>query len=140
MNNLTIGNQDSVTIVSAAVIKKEGKVLICRRPEGSKLAGIWEFPGGKVEQNENAVEALARELKEELGIRAAVGEEISIVRHRYDYGVVELHFFMADIIDGVPEAHYHEEIRWVETGILSSFIFPPANENLINILTGHADK
>jgi mutator protein MutT len=69
--------------VVAAVIEREGKILITRRPAGSHLAGLWEFPGGKSQPGESDREALARELREELGVSATVGEPVEVVEWRY---------------------------------------------------------
>lgn len=121
-------------IVAAAVIRKGEKILICRRPEGNKLAGYWEFPGGKVEDGENPGEALVRELKEEIGIRASIGSEILTVSHLYDYGKVKLHFFNAEISCGTPSPLHHAEIRWVNISSLPAYTFPPANDGLISLL------
>ena len=73
-----------MTTVTCAIIEKEGKILIARRAEDQKLAGKWEFPGGKVEDGESPEECLKRELEEEFGIQAEVGESITSKKHQYD--------------------------------------------------------
>ncbi len=83
--------------VVAAVIEREGKILITRRPPGSHLAGFWEFPGGKAMPGEADREALARELREELGVAAIVGEPVEIVEWHYPDKHVRIEFFRCDI-------------------------------------------
>ncbi|HLY99816.1 MAG TPA: NUDIX domain-containing protein, partial [Candidatus Angelobacter sp.] len=81
-------------LVVAALIVKDGKILICQRTRHQPMALKWEFPGGKVEPNEQPVDALVRELDEELGIRATIGPQAAVIRHDYGHGAaVELRFY-----------------------------------------------
>src|SRR5438067_9567703 len=83
--------------VVAALIRREGKLLICQRTKYQPMALKWEFPGGKIEPGEDAVSALVRELDEELGINATIGPEVACVRHQYRSGSsVELHFHLVE--------------------------------------------
>ncbi|NIP97910.1 MAG: (deoxy)nucleoside triphosphate pyrophosphohydrolase [Akkermansiaceae bacterium] len=89
-----------------------GRVLLCRRPEGGHLAGHWEFPGGKVEEGEDAREALAREIREELNCGVAVGSALETVEFSYPEIEIRLQPFRCAIVDGEPRACHHEEIGW----------------------------
>jgi 8-oxo-dGTP diphosphatase len=120
-------------IVTAAIIERDGRLLVTRRQAGTHLAGVWEFPGGKCEAGETLAEGMARELDEELGVRAVVGDEVFTTSHAYADRVVELHF-LACIIDGEPEARLGQEMRWVTRAELRGLEFPPADAELIQRL------
>lgn len=118
-------------IVSAGILVERGKVLLSRRKEGTHLAGTWEFPGGKVEDGEDPREALRRELEEELGIAARVGEIVHVTFHRYEDAAksVLLLFFEAEREAGSPEPRALDvaEVRWADAGALDPATFPPAD-------------
>jgi 8-oxo-dGTP diphosphatase len=122
-------------VVTAAVIEDRGRYFVTRRQRGVHLEGYWEFPGGKCEPGETLERCLARELQEELGVDAVVGGEIFAVTHDYPDRRVELHFLSCTLL-GTPEARLGQEMRWVERGDLTSLPFPPADDELIRILTG----
>jgi mutator protein MutT len=117
-------------IVLAAVVEREGQFLITRRLDHGHLAGLWEFPGGKCEAGETHEACLARELMEELGVRAAIGDEIVVTEHAYPDRTVRLHFRRCTI-DGEPESRLGQEIRWVDRDALRTFDFPAADRELI---------
>lgn len=119
--------------VVAAVIRRRGRVLLCQRPEGPHLPLKWEFPGGKVDPGESPADALRRELREELGVDAKVGDEIERVRHAYPEKTVELHFFAVQIHDE-PVARIHRRIRWVSLAELERYEVPPPNAVLLERL------
>jgi mutator protein MutT len=123
-----------ITVV-AAVIEQDGKLLLTRRLEGTHLAGLWEFPGGKSEQGEGHIECLERELREELGVEATVGEEILSTAHTYADRRVTLHF-RACTIAGTPRPLIGQEIRWVQREDLRTLEFPAADAALIDALAG----
>lgn len=113
-------------IVVAAVIMRDGKILICQRSAKKKFAGWWEFPGGKAGSGEDLRACAKREIEEELGMKIAAGEELSSSVHDYsadDLGLVELHFFLSTIIDGEPiqNQDIHSAIAWVEPSELLSY-------------------
>ena len=116
--------------VVAAVAERDGRYLITRRPEGTHLAGLWEFPGGKILPGEKPQDALRRELKEELGVDAAVGEPIETVDWTYPEKSVRLFFFRCALA-GEPTPLEGQEMRWVAAADLSSFHFPDADATLI---------
>jgi 8-oxo-dGTP diphosphatase len=121
--------------VVAAVIVKEGKVLVCQRTKHQTMPLKWEFPGGKIEEGEQPRDALRRELDEELGIRATVGDEIMRVQHRYPNGMsVELRFFIVREYQGDMQNKIFRDLQWAETKDLQSFDFLEADEALVKDL------
>jgi 8-oxo-dGTP diphosphatase len=116
-------------IVSAGVIIEGARVLLSQRKTGTHLAGAWEFPGGKVEPGEDPRAALARELEEELGIDAEVGEPLEVTFHRYATKSVLLLFFAATRRAGSPEPRAIDvaAVRWAGVEELRDEEFPPAD-------------
>lgn len=108
-------------IVTAAVIRKNGKVLIARRPAKGLLGGMWEFPGGKQEKGESLQECLRREILEELGCNIQVGGELGVFKHAYTHFSITLHCFESKLNGGTPRAIEATEIRWVSTLELADF-------------------
>ena len=117
--------------VVTALIRKEDHLLLGLRPEGSTLAGIWEFPGGKIEAGESPEEALQRELNEELGIEAEIGELKLTATHQYgDVGIL-LIFFEVVYWKGSPKAEHHTDLKWVHRNDLSQYKLPEANMKVL---------
>lgn len=109
-------------IVTAAIIRKGDTVLLAKRPLGSLLGGLWEFPGGKVEHDERLPECLKREILEELGVRIEVGNHFGTYHHAYTHFKVTLHAFEAIIQDSqIPHPIEAEEIRWIPIHSLDKF-------------------
>jgi 8-oxo-dGTP diphosphatase len=118
--------------VVAAVMVRGGRVLICQRTEQQTFALQWEFPGGKVEAGEGLPAALVRELREELGISAAIGPEIAMVRHQYAEGLgVELHFFLVHEFAGEIENRIFREVRWEDRKKLDAESFLEADREVV---------
>lgn len=107
--------------VTAAVIRRRGKVLIDRRPEGKLLGGLWEFPGGKREKGETLQACLRRELREELGITVGVGRGVGVFDHAYTHFRVTVYAFECTIRKGEPRAIESDEIRWVAPRELAGY-------------------
>ncbi len=122
-----------MTIVTAAVIERNASFLLTRRPEGTHLAGTWEFPGGKCEAEETPEACLRRELREELDVDANVGEEMFRTRYHYPDRFLELRFFRCQI-SGEPRAVQGQEMRWVLRREVTSLSFPPADAAFIESL------
>jgi mutator protein MutT len=116
--------------VVAAVVERDGSYLITRRLDGTHLAGLWEFPGGKLVAGERPEEALRRELKEELGVEAAVGALIQTVDWAYPEKSVRIFFFRCALA-GEPTPLEGQEMRWVAAADLRSYKFPEADATLI---------
>jgi mutator protein MutT len=121
-------------VVTAAVIEREGRFLVTRRRPGTHLQGMWEFPGGKCEPGESLAECLLRELREELNAGASIGGEIFATTHVYEDRRVELHFLRCRL-SGEPTPALGQEMRWVTPGELVTLDFPPADAELIRLLS-----
>jgi mutator protein MutT len=121
-------------VVTAAVIERDGMFLVTRRLAGTHLEGCWEFPGGKCDSGETYRACLERELREELDCVATVRNEILSVEHAYPDRTVELHFFRCDL-NGDPRPLLGQEMRWVPREELLRLEFPPADTDLIRVLS-----
>lgn len=119
--------------VVAGVIERDGRILITRRPEGSPLAGLWEFPGGKRNPGETPEDALRRELSEELDAAVTVGEPIETVEWEYPDRRVRLLFYRCSLA-GEPRPLEGQEMAWVPLAELAGYEFPPADASLITRL------
>ena len=120
--------------VVAAVVERDGRYLITRRLDGTHLAGLWEFPGGKLLPGERPEDALRRELREELGVEAAVGELMETVDWTYPEKSVRLLFFRCALA-GEPAPLEGQEMRWVAAADLPTYGFPEADATLITRLS-----
>lgn len=118
--------------VVAAIIRREKKVLLGLRPESGSLAGLWEFPGGKIESGELPEVALARELKEELNIDAEIGPLRIATTHSYgEVGIIIL-FYEVNFWKGQPQASHHTDLKWVDASELPRMSLPDANRNVLH--------
>ncbi|MDB5540365.1 MAG: pyrophosphohydrolase [Devosia sp.] len=120
-------------VVACALIDADRRVLIAQRPEGKQLAGLWEFPGGKLEPGESPEAALIRELGEELGIstQSACLAPLSFASHAYESFHLLMPLYVCRKWQGVPEAREHAALRWVRPQDLRQYPMPPADEPLI---------
>jgi mutator protein MutT len=125
-------------VVAAAIIERDGRLLLTRRQRGVHLEGLWEFPGGKCEPGESLADCLARELREELALDAVVGHEVFTTSHDYSDRRVELHFLRC-AADGAPIPQLGQELRWARRADLASLEFPPADAELIAMLSTDRD-
>jgi len=119
--------------VVAAVIERDGRLLITRRREGTHLSGLWEFPGGKPEPGEALEDALRREIREELDAAVNVGERIETVDWEYPDKRVSLVFFRC-VVEGEPRPVEGQEMAWVRPAELARYAFPAADAVLIDRL------
>jgi 8-oxo-dGTP diphosphatase len=124
------GEGEKATEVVAAVIEREGRILLARRRAGSHLAGLWEFPGGKRQAGETPEAALVREIREELDAAVTVGELLEDVEWAYPEKTVTLRFFRC-ALEGEPRAAEGQELAWVAPADLGRYDFPPADRALV---------
>jgi 8-oxo-dGTP diphosphatase len=117
--------------VVAGFIRKGSKVLVGQRPETHSLAGQWEFPGGKIESSETPEIALARELSEELGIEAKVGELKLACTHNYGDINILILFFEILYWKGEPKTQHHLALQWIEPKELETLQIPEANRKIL---------
>lgn len=123
-----------IHVAAAAIVNDSREVLIALRPDHVHQGGLWEFPGGKVESNETVVEALHRELLEELGITALDARPLIRLHHNYPDKSVLLDVWLVRHFSGTPHGREGQPIKWVEVGSLSEFCFPAANVPIITAL------
>jgi 8-oxo-dGTP diphosphatase len=129
------GHLPSIKRVVAALIFRDEKILVCQRTRHQTMPLKWEFPGGKIEEGEQPRDALRRELDEELGIEANIGEEVARLRHDYKNGsAVELRFYAVHQYKGELENKIFKDMRWAERSELPSFDFLEADLKLVRDL------
>jgi 8-oxo-dGTP diphosphatase len=122
--------------VVAAVVESHGKILVCQRRRGDTFGLMWEFPGGKVQDGEATQEALAREIQEELGVEAEIGDEMFRMTHRYAEmsEPIELIFYSARLNAGEIQNLAFETMEWRDPDSLGELKFLPADREFISIL------
>ena len=135
---MTDSHQTAIVVI-AAVIERDGHFLLAERPRGAHLAGCWEFPGGKCEPGESHVDCLVRELDEELGVRATVGDELIVTEHAYPDRVVRLHFRRCTI-EGEPTGRLGQQLQWIGRSDLRRLELPEADRDLVDLLSRPGPK
>ena len=126
----------TLLVVACALVDADNRVLIAQRPEGKTMAGLWEFPGGKVEPGETPETALIRELKEELGIDtwSSCLAPLTFASHAYPDFHLLMPLFACRRWQGTPQAREGQELAWVRAGKLKDYPMPPADLPLIPVL------
>jgi 8-oxo-dGTP diphosphatase len=118
--------------VAAALIVRDGRILICQRTRHQPMPLKWEFPGGKIEEGEQPRDAMRRELDEELGIWAEIGDEVARIRHNYKSGhQVELRFFIVHAFQGQLENRIFRDVQWVRREQLPEYDFLEADREFV---------
>lgn len=123
-------------VVAAALVDADGRVLLAQRPVGKSMAGLWEFPGGKVKEKETPEEALCRELKEELGVETSTGclFPITFASHAYDGFHLLMPLYVCRVWHGVVQPREGQNIAWVRPDDLGAYVMPPADVPLVSVL------
>ncbi len=126
----------TVLVSAVALIDRDGRVLLAQRPEGKSMAGLWEFPGGKVEPGETPETALIRELQVELGIDtwASCLAPLAFASHTYEDFHLLMPVFACRKWEGTPHPHEGQQLAWVRVGDLRNYPMPPADKPLIATL------
>jgi 8-oxo-dGTP diphosphatase len=126
----------TVLVSAVALIDIDGRVLIAQRPEGKSMAGLWEFPGGKVEAGETPELALMRELEEELGIETLESclAPLTFASHTYDDFHLLMALFACRKWKGTPHGKEGQSLKWVRVNELKNYPMPPADEPLIAMI------
>ena len=133
---LTDPSKPMVTVVAAALIDADGRVLVAQRPEGKSMAGLWEFPGGKVDAGEKPEAALVRELREELGIdtTASCLAPLTFASHPYENFHLLMLLYACRKWQGMVRPQENQAVRWVRISELYSLPMPPADIPLVGVL------
>lgn len=117
--------------VTAAIIRQNGKILICQRP-AEKICGLlWEFPGGKIEAGETGEQCIIRECQEELGVTLGVERKLTDITYAYPEQIIRLHFYLCHITTGIPEKKEHISLAWITPDEVGQYEFCPADKKLI---------
>ena len=124
----------SLTVVAAVIRAADGRVLLAKRPRGSHMGGLWEFPGGKVDDGEAPHDALTRELREELGLEVRVEKPITFAVHEEPGLRILLLFYAVQIVDGEPRGREGQAVKWVSVTDLPSYPTPPADAEIVRRL------
>ncbi|MDD9946803.1 MAG: (deoxy)nucleoside triphosphate pyrophosphohydrolase [Myxococcales bacterium] len=125
--------------VVAALIEQDGRYLITQRRDSAVLAGLWEFPGGRVEGEETDAQALKREIRERLDVEVSVREMVSFVSHPYERYTVDLYLYACTLDGGEPRTRAVRDFRWARSSEFDAYDFTPADEASMNILLGEAE-
>lgn len=130
------GDVPVVLVVAVALIDRDGRILIAQRPEGKSMAGLWEFPGGKVEPGESPDAALIRELQEELGVdtRQSCLAPLTFASHAYDDFHLLMPLYVCRVWKGIPQAKEGQKLAWVRPMQLTDYPMPPADVPLVAML------
>lgn len=124
--------------VAAAIIEDtDGRILIARRRAGKSQAGLWEFPGGKIEAGESPEDCLRRELLEEMNIEIEPYAFFAVSEHAYETVTIRLIAYKAKMLGGTIRLSDHDEYRWVQAGELTQYLFAPADIPFVEQLSAH---
>jgi mutator protein MutT len=124
--------------VAAALVFRNGRILLTQRCADAHLGGLWEFPGGKREAGETFEECLVRELREELGVTVNVGGLFDEITHRYPDQAVHLKFFPCELIEGEPQPLGCADVKWAAKSELADYDFPAADARLLDKLRAYS--
>ncbi|WP_273789016.1 (deoxy)nucleoside triphosphate pyrophosphohydrolase [Bartonella sp. ML70XJBT] len=126
-------------VVACALLDQDNRVLLTKRPQGKSLAGLWEFPGGKVEQGEIPETSLIRELEEELGIHVQMDnlQPLTFASHSYETFHLLMPLYLCYHYEGVARGREGQDLKWVFIGDLEKYPMPDADKPLVQVLKNH---
>lgn len=133
---MSTGDKPILLVAACALIDTDNRILLAQRPEGKTLAGLWEFPGGKVEKGETPEETLIRELEEELGIITKVPclAPLTFASHTYETFHLLMPLYICRRYEGIAHGREGQAVKWVRANALRDYPMPPADEPLIPFL------
>lgn len=123
-----------IDVVGAVILNEKNEVLCALRSQKMSLPGLWEFPGGKIEENETPETSLIREIKEELSCTIEVGELVADATHEYPTIIVRLITYLSRVVEGTPTANEHEKLIWLPMNSLHTLEWAPADLPTIEAL------
>ena len=126
--------------VCGAIIRKDGKILVAQRKFGDTFGGLWEFPGGSIEEGESKEEALRREIAEELGIDINVGKEVFVIENDLPNIKIIIYLFECSINKGMPESIDCQDLKWVDMEELNDVKFIPADKKAVEWIIENEEK
>lgn len=129
-----LARMPKVIDVVAAAIVKDGRVLAAQRGPGMTMAGMWEFPGGKIESGETPEESLVREIAEELGAEVAVRGHVVTTDHLYDFATIRLATYYCELLAGTPTVSEHAELRWLTAAEMHDLDWAPADIEAVHLI------
>jgi 8-oxo-dGTP diphosphatase len=136
MSEMNSSGKRLLLVVACALVDADGRVLIAQRPQGKQLAGLWEFPGGKVEQGETPEECLVRELREEIGVETKIAclAPLTFASHSYDDFHLLMPLYICRRFEGIAMPKEGQALKWVRPRQMRDYPMPPADEPLIPFL------
>lgn len=123
-----------IKVVGAVIVNENDEILCAQRPEGKSLELMWEFPGGKIEEGEAPLNALRRELEEEMNCQIEVGDKIITTVHEYDFGIVELTTYYSKVISGDIQLLEHVDMKWLKREVIDTLEWAPADIPAIELI------
>ncbi|AKG74555.1 (deoxy)nucleoside triphosphate pyrophosphohydrolase [Salinicoccus halodurans] len=123
-----------IKVVGAVIVNENDEILCAQRPEGKSLELMWEFPGGKIEEGEAPLDALRRELEEEMNCQIEVGDKIITTVHEYDFGIVELTTYYSKVISGDIQLLEHVDMKWLKREVIDTLEWAPADIPAIELI------
>ncbi|MBZ9718737.1 MULTISPECIES: (deoxy)nucleoside triphosphate pyrophosphohydrolase [Mesorhizobium] len=136
MNDVVIAGKRLLLVAACALVDADGRVLLAQRPQGKQLAGLWEFPGGKVEPGETPEQCIIRELHEEIGIETDIPclAPLTFASHSYDDFHLLMPLFICRRFRGIAQPREGQALKWVRPKQMRDYPMPPADEPLIPFL------
>ena len=136
MSGITIAGKRLLLVAACALVDADGRVLLAQRPEGKQLAGLWEFPGGKVEPGETPEQCIIRELHEEIGIETDIPclAPLTFASHSYDEFHLLMPLFICRRFRGIAQPREGQALKWVRPKQMRDYPMPPADAPLIPFL------
>src|SRR5699024_197524 len=123
-----------IRVVGAVIVNENDEILCAQRPEGKSIELMWEFPGGKIEEGAEPLDALIRELEEEMSSRIELGDRIITTVHVYDFGIVEYTTYYSKVTSGEIQLLEHVDMKWLKRDVIDALDWAPADIPAIELI------